>query len=271
MPPADSRLVEQSLARPDIHLQWEATYRTAENERFFELAFDTIARILGAPRNGVILDAGCGPCSHAKRLARRGFRVEAVDFSASILALAKANVEAAGLAGRVSINRGDLLALPFGDATFEYVLCWGVLMHIPAVERAVAELMRVTRPGGLIVVAENNKGSLQSAALRILKRLRWSERAEVRRMPAGVEYWTESAAGPILVRQANIDWLIDQFERGRFDVRHRIAGQFTELYTKISSPLLRRLIHEFNNFWFRYVRAPRLAFGNIVVAQKRPL
>jgi hypothetical protein len=114
-------------------------------------------------------------------------------------------------------------------------------------------------------------GALQSVALRALKRLRGTERAEVRRTPAGVEYWTESAAGPIMVRQANIGWLIEQFERGQFDVRLRIAGQFTELYTKCSSPLLRRLIHTFNNLWFSYVRAPRLAFGNIVIVQKRPL
>jgi ubiquinone/menaquinone biosynthesis C-methylase UbiE len=265
----DARLIEQSLAEPDIHLQWESAYRTRENERFFETAFDAIARLLDAPANAVVLDVGCGPCLHAIRLAKRGFFVQAIDFSASVLAMAQSNVRSSAMEGRVTINRANLLALPFANNSVEYLLCWGVLMHVPDVERATAELMRVVRPGGMIVLAENNMASLQTLALRALRRLRGGQHTNIQVTPAGIEAWSVSPAGPIMVRQANIGWLIERFQRNQFDVKARRAGQFTELYTKISSPSLRWLVHRLNALWFSYIKSPRLAFGNIVVFQKR--
>lgn len=62
----------------DIHQEWVSIYRTAENEPFFELAFDCIVNVLNAPINSSILDGGCGTCAHSIRLASRGFIVYAV-------------------------------------------------------------------------------------------------------------------------------------------------------------------------------------------------
>src|SRR5262245_47826518 len=196
----DSKLVEQSLAEPDIHLQWESAYRTKENERVFEAVFDRIAHILGAPANAVVLDVGCGPCMQAIRMAKCGFMVYAIDFSTSVLAMAKSNVRSSGMEDRVTINQANLLALPFADASVAYVLCWGVLMHVPDIEQAIAELMRVVRPGGAIVIAENNMASLQALALRAVRRLRGNRPAEIRSTSAGIEFWSATPAGPIMVR-----------------------------------------------------------------------
>src|SRR5919112_2064790 len=85
------------------------------------------------------------------RLPRRGFGVRAVDFSESALEMGRAYVEAQGLGDRIELGRESLLELSFPDESFDYALCWGVLMHVPDAERAVAELARVLRPGGMLV------------------------------------------------------------------------------------------------------------------------
>ncbi len=264
---AGSGELERTLERPGVHRQWEATYRTAANERFFEEAFDEVTRFLDAPAGATCLDAGCGVGSHSVRLARRGFSVVGVDFSESALEAGGENLCALGLEDRVRLRREDLLRLSFPDASFDYVLCWGVLMHVPEVERAIDELARVVRPGGMLVLSEANAASLHCRLLQGLNLVR-RRKPDLRLTPAGREYQIVTGSGLLLIRHANIDWLVEQFRRRGFTLRRHVAGQFTELYARTSSPFLQRLIHGLNRFWFRRVRRPGAAFGNILVLQK---
>jgi len=268
MTDSDSRLVENLLAQPDVHKQWAGGYRTPDNEFFFERAFDLIKSELRAPAGATFLDAGCGSCAHTVRLARRGYQVRAVDFSESALEMARAHLKQTGLDERITLQREDLTRLSFPDASFDYVLCWGVLMHVPDVARAVAELARVLRPGGALVVSEGNMHSLEAVSLRTLKRLLGREHADVKETPAGVEYWKERGAGALVTRQANVGWLIKEFESHGLKLSKRVAGQFSEGYAMVSAPALKRLVHGFNNFWFGSVRAPGLAYGNILFLRK---
>jgi 2-polyprenyl-3-methyl-5-hydroxy-6-metoxy-1,4-benzoquinol methylase len=263
-----SREVEHALAGRAVHDKWESAYRTVENEAFFERAFEYIVEAVHAGRDAEFLDAGCGIAAHSIRLARRGFRVQAVDFSESVLKLAKANVLQQRLEDRINIRRDNLLALSFKDASFDYVLCWGVLMHVPDVKRAVSELSRVLRPGGILILSEGNMHSLQAIALRMLRRATTRRKTEVVRTEAGVEYWAQTPTGRVLTREANVSWLIERFRNHRMVLRRQMAGQFTEIYTRVSSPLLRRAIHSFNAFYFRYVKIPHVALGNILIFQK---
>jgi ubiquinone/menaquinone biosynthesis C-methylase UbiE len=269
MSDSKSKLVENLLAKPDMHRQWEGGYRTADNERFFEQAFDYIAQVLRPPEGATFLDVGCGSCAHSVRLARRGFNVRAVDFSESALGMAGEHLKAQGLADKITLGRENILELSFPDESFDYVICWGVLMHIPDVERAVAELSRVVKPGGFLVVSEGNMSSLEAVGLRGLKRVLGKEKAEVKRTPAGMEYWKSSGDGALVTRQADIEWLVKSFEQRGMRLARRVAGQFSEGYAMVSSRPLKRLIHGLNNFWFRYVGLPRLTYGNILFMQKR--
>ena len=265
---SNSKLVQRFLAKPDIHHKWEAVYRTTENEEFLEQAFDYIIRLLDVPNQSVFLDAGCGVCSHSVRLANRGFKVQAVDCSQSILKEAKLNVKSKGLENRITVNCADILSLPFRNETFSHILCWGVLMHIPDLERAMAELSRVLKPAGILIVSEVNMYSLQSRLLRILRQLLRKEKDVVKLTPAGLEHWSSSSAGKLLTRESDLTWLIDNFVINGFRVKKRISGQFTEAYTRFSSETVRNLIHGFNKLWFSYIRSPYPAFGNIVILQK---
>src|SRR6184192_2512287 len=203
---SQSRLVENLLARPKIHQQWSRHYRTADNESFYEQAFDEILRVLNPSPGATFLDAGCGSCAHSVRLARRGFNVHAVDFSESALAMAHDYVASKQLQERITLGRESLLELSFPDDTFDYVLCWGVLMHIPEVERAVSELSRVIRPGGSLIISEGNQSSLEAALVRNLRHLLRREKADVKKKPAGIEHWKEIGGDAIVTREANIPW-----------------------------------------------------------------
>lgn len=264
----ESMQVENLLARPVKHRQWERDYRTPDNEGFYERAFTRILSVLKPPSGARFLDVGCGSCAHSVRLARRGFNVHAVDFSESALGMARANIKFRGLEERITVARENLLALSLPDASFDYVLCWGVLMHIPEVGRAVSELARIVRPGGTIIISEGNQSSLEAAAARNLKRLLGKEKANKRETPAGVEYWMESGGGALVTREANISWLIARFEEHGLRLRKRVAGQFSESYTRLSAKPLKTLVHGFNRFWFSQVKWPSPAFGNIILMRK---
>lgn len=268
MTDSDSRLVESTLAQPEVHQQWAGSYRTRDNEAFYEQAFDLIAAELAPPAGATFLDAGCGSCAHTVRLARRGFDVCAVDFSESALDMARDHLQATGLEERITLQREDLTHLSFADASFDYAVCWGVLMHVPDVSRAIAELSRVLRPGAKLVVSEGNKDSLEARARRGLMRLRGGEDADVHETSAGLERWNDSGGGRLVTRQADVDWLIASFEAHGLRLSKRVAGQFSESYTFLPVAPLKRVVHAFNNFWFRRVKSPGPAVANILIFEK---
>lgn len=260
--------VKASLEDMAVHDGWAAGYRTSENDAFYSLAFDHVASLLGGAHHGPVLDAGCGYGTKTVHLARRGFNVVGVDISERVLEIGQRSVEIAGLTDRVEFHHADLLAMPFEDGAFGSVLCWGVLMHVPEVERAIAELARVIRPGGTIVVSEGNRRSIQAVSLRTLKWLLNRERAEIRERPSGVELWEETAAGKLVTRQADVPWLIREFGRHGMTLAERRAGQFTEVFTLIGWKPARTAVHVFNNGWFRWPGLAGPAFGNLLALRR---
>lgn len=257
-----------TLQGMEVHAAWSRHYRTRENDRFYQLAFDFIANVFGPPGDDAVVDAGCGSGTKSLLLARRGYRVRALDFSDAILESARATAREAGLGDVIDFSQGDLTALALETGSARRVLCWGVLMHVPAVEQAITELARIIAPGGMLVVSEGNFRSVQASALRMLKRLLGRERAEVIETPAGIEFWEETGDGRLMTRQADVPWLIAEFEKHGLQLEQRRAGQFSELYTVLPWRPLRRLIHLANNGWFRWVRFGGPAFGNLLVLRR---
>ena len=105
-----------------------------------------------------VLDLGCGFGRHAFEVYRRGADVVAVDRSAAEVEQVQAWFAAMAAEGeapaeaRARAVRGDLLALPFDDASFDVVIASEVLEHIPDDAQALAEVARVVRPGGRVAV-----------------------------------------------------------------------------------------------------------------------
>ena len=258
-----------ALADAAIHQQWISMYRTPEAQQFYETAFDEIARRVAAPRDATILDAGCGSCAKSVLLAARGFTVVGNDFSQDALALAGNTLRAHGVEHRITLKQGDLLNLPFESGQFKYVICWGVLMHVPEVKRALSELARVLAPGGVLILSEGNMNSAQSIALRAVKRVIGRNRGIVRRTDSGLEVSEATDRGALLTRQTDMAWLTRYCGELGLVARDRFAGQLTELYVLAPWRWLRRSIHALNDVWFRYVGLPGPAFGNILLFEKR--
>lgn len=265
----ETQAITTTLSKKDgVHEQWIADYRTPDNEQFFESAFDRIAQLIGGIDGASILDAGCGSGRQSERLARRNFKVTAVDFSDSILAQAGKYLRERNCEDNVTLRREDLLDMSFPNQTFEHVLCWGVLMHIFDVEGAVFEISRVIQPGGKFVVSEGNMHSVQARTLELLRRLFRKGDAVKKSSEAGIEYWTETDSGKLLTREANVRGLTKIIERNGFKLKHRIAGQLTEAYTRFSARPIRKTIHAANRLWFQHVGYAPPAFGNILVFER---
>ena len=104
------------------------------------------------------LDMGCGAGRHAFEMYRRGADVVAFDRDADELAGVLDLFAAMREAGEVpagaeaDVKQGDALALPFADGEFDRIVAAEVLEHIKEDAAAVAELVRVLRPGGTIAV-----------------------------------------------------------------------------------------------------------------------
>jgi 2-polyprenyl-3-methyl-5-hydroxy-6-metoxy-1,4-benzoquinol methylase len=264
-----TEIARGALADARIHLDWVSKYRTPETERFYEMAFDEVARQLNAGPQSTVLDAGCGSCAKSILLAARGFQVVGTDFSSNALKLAQETIKVTRFEDRITLKQADLLRLPFDSGQFPNILCWGVLMHVPDVERALAELVRVLAPGGRLVLSEGNMYALQAVSLRALKRIFGKGRSRVVRTPAGLVTHELTAQGELVTRQTDMTWLRVEGERLGLRVIARMSGQFTEIYTLLPWAPVRRMVHAFNHVWFRYLRLPGPAFANIVVFEKK--
>jgi len=75
---------------------------------------------------------------------------------------------------RIEVVLGDARALPYPDGFFDATVCVRVLHHFADPGPVLAELGRVTRPGGVVVLEYANKRNLKSIARRVLGRQRWS-------------------------------------------------------------------------------------------------
>jgi ubiquinone/menaquinone biosynthesis C-methylase UbiE len=131
--------------------QYRTSRRTFINGRHEQLV--AILAALRLPEKTSALDAGCGPGNLVPELASRGWQVCALDASPNMLRLARAN--ASGFA-TVAYQAGNIEALPFADASFDVICSAGVIEYLQSCERALSEMHRVLRPGGLLVLPTTN-------------------------------------------------------------------------------------------------------------------
>ena len=120
-------------------------------------AADSAAYLLAHLRAGMdLLDVGCGPASITADLAERVApgRVVGLDAAAGALEAARATLRERGLSEQVEVTCGDVMALPFEDASFDVVHAHQVLQHLADPVGALAEMRRVTRPGGIVAVRD---------------------------------------------------------------------------------------------------------------------
>ena len=109
------------------------------------------AGMLPSPDACLALDAGCGTGRNLRFLRRYSTRVTGLDYSAYALNLCATRARASRDESHWRLARGSVNAMPFRDGSFDLVTCADVLSHSAVNDvRALAEIARVLRPGGVL-------------------------------------------------------------------------------------------------------------------------
>ncbi len=108
-----------------------------------------VARVVAARQGDAVLDIAAGTGTSSRAFTASGARCVACDFSLGML-----RVGASRSPGLVSFAAGDALALPFADKAFDVVTISFGLRNMADPDAALAEMLRVTRPGGRLVICE---------------------------------------------------------------------------------------------------------------------
>lgn len=112
------------------------------------------------------LDAGCGTGRFSRWLAGKGCQVCGVDASPSMLAAARDAASAAGFEDNPKFQLVDTVErLPFDNETFDGILCSSVIEYVDDPRRCLADLSRLLKPGGLLLLTAPNRSSLVRRSL----------------------------------------------------------------------------------------------------------
>jgi 2-polyprenyl-3-methyl-5-hydroxy-6-metoxy-1,4-benzoquinol methylase len=159
---------------------WDTRTNTYETERRVQLIFGQLLR--GVDLKGLrMLDGGSGGGHFSAAATRRGAQVTSVDVGANLIRQVQ---KRAGSRGVIA----SILELPFPDGAFDLVVSTEVIEHTPEPERAVRELCRVVKPGGMLVLTSPNR-LWQSV-------VRFATRAKLRHYAGHENFlWPERARG----------------------------------------------------------------------------
>lgn len=129
--------------------------RTAENSAVYLLA--KLRSIKEKNPQLTLLDVGAGSGSISATLAKEipDGQVTATDLKEETLLRAKAVAEAAGVKN-IEFQQADVYKLPFADETFDITHCHQVLCHLKQPSDALREMLRVTKPGGVVAAREGD-------------------------------------------------------------------------------------------------------------------
>ena len=158
----------QRVAEPEVmddSAEVEA-YSSAAAQSHLNAIDDTLVdhavRLVAKRERGRALDIGTGPGQIVLKLARRltRWKFVGVDRSPNMIAQGLASLApAVELAGRIHFYVADGSQLPFRDGSFDLVVCNSVLHHIAEPQKLLAEIVRLSKPGGAILLRDLRRPS----------------------------------------------------------------------------------------------------------------
>jgi ubiquinone/menaquinone biosynthesis C-methylase UbiE len=204
----------QTQARTERwHRYWDKKSRSYDREmRFFERVLFGDSRSWACSQaSGDVLEVAVGTGLNLDAYPRE-IRLTGIDLSGEMLEIARAR---AGELGRdVDLRQGDAHNLPFGDATFDTVVCTFGLCAIPDIDAALDEMTRVLKPGGRPILVDHVASS--SRVARIVQRA-----AEVITVPMASEHFLRRPL--IKVRERALT--IEQSERFKLGLVERLVAK----------------------------------------------
>jgi ubiquinone/menaquinone biosynthesis C-methylase UbiE len=157
--PADQRFSDGVSAR-----KWTDMYDSAtevlEEANFRarrDVSVEYVQRVL--PAGGQVLDIGCGSAPVLAELRKRGIRCVGLEHSEDMLKHAARRLQSMGLdAG--GLHRGDCVATGFDSASFDVIVCLGVVSYVEHYGELLDEIHRLLKPGGYALISFRNKFNL---------------------------------------------------------------------------------------------------------------
>ena len=139
-------------------------------------------------------------------------------------------------------------------------------MHIPQWRQSLREICQKLRPGGLILIVENNHGAVEMKIVRAIRTVRKSGR-EMRVGPDGYEFHDHKSGFAPLTRVANVATIIGQLQKNGLEHVTTNGSAFFDP-NRFSPGVVRELAIRFNQ-WSRWMRCPaRLCCENAIVGRK---
>ncbi|KJS30538.1 MAG: methyltransferase type 11 [Desulfatitalea sp. BRH_c12] len=118
-----------------------------------------LARLSGIAKGQALLDLGCGIGGASRLLAAEfGCHATGIDLMTEFIQTATALTTQVGLSDSVVFQQADMLSLPFAEHTFDVAWSQHTLMNIADKSRLLAQVRRVLKPGGLLVLYEIAQG-----------------------------------------------------------------------------------------------------------------
>jgi ubiquinone/menaquinone biosynthesis C-methylase UbiE len=133
----------------DGYGEWAETYDAVGNPLIYAEE-PAVRELLDTLTPGIALDAACGTARHTAYLVSRGHKVIGVDASPAMLAKAEARVPQA------EYHHGDLHELPIHTGSVDAVVCALALTHVKNLGPAIAEMARVVRRGGRVILSDQH-------------------------------------------------------------------------------------------------------------------
>lgn len=247
---------------------WDRDYYHPAALPFYDLAIRRMLSALACPAGGTILDAGCGPGEHSIRVAQAGHDVVALDLSEAALQEGRRRAKRAGVEERIRFQQGDLTRLDFADHSFPAVFCWGVLIHIPQIEQALEEMVRILQPGGRLALYVTNQAALDHFVLQAARRVLGKPPARYESGALGRGRWHVTGEDRLWVWHVNVPALTAHLStRGMVRVA-RMPGELTETQRRVGGPLRRGLLW-MNRAYSRLNLPAQPCADNLLVFEKR--
>ncbi|MEZ6318361.1 MAG: class I SAM-dependent methyltransferase [Phycisphaerales bacterium] len=245
---------------------WDDDYYHPVAVRYYDRAVARMLELMRVPPGGTVLDGGCGPGVHSIRAAKLGYRVDAIDLSHTMLGEAERRVAAAGLADKVTFRQADLTRLELPDASYEHAFSWGVVIHVPDAEAALANLARIIKPGGRLALYLTNKTAIDHELETIARTLVRKPMAQEQH-PLGEGVWYEMHDERLWVWRFDLPAVARFMAERGLTLRHRVLGEFSEVQRRVKGLPRRALLHA-NNAAYAMRLPARWGVTNLLVFER---
>jgi SAM-dependent methyltransferase len=251
------RFVALSNYASGFGLQWN-TFRQTQLDSFTgtTISGDRLTRCFGGSldllRDKSVLEVGCGAGRFTELMLAAGAHVFACDLSQAV----EANFENCQEWPDYFVCQADARQLPVVPHSFDYVVCIGVIQHMPSPEETIAVLARHVKPGGMLIIDHYSHNCVQNFLQRNLRRL-------LIRLPASVAKQATLGMARALLPVHRFAWKNLTHRRGLWRLRARLVRHsplidyfdvFPQLGNKLVSEWSKLDTHDALTDYYKHLR-----------------